>query len=272
MLNCRKTLPLAFLGIAVAAPSMEAAAQDLQPHRAAYSVAMLEHGKPSVDSPGTYAFELKLTCDGYIINQRMRLELPGGRATVANEQQSQMTESRDGRKLHFEHRVTTNGRTTSLVKGEATLEQDGSGEARFSEPDGQSVALPAGTMFPIAISRATLRHALAGDSSFDALFFFGEKVKAPQAVNIVMGKVPKRLADFAIPEEGKALVERRARIYYRGGFFDAEAKAKGEQAAFEMSSLTLDNGIELYGTHEEGEGGIEYRITRLEALPKPNCN
>ena len=41
--------------------------------------------------------------------------------------------------------------------------------------------------------------------------------------------------------------------------------------AFEMSSVTLDNGIELYGTHEESDGGIEYRITRLEALPKPEC-
>ena len=30
-------------------------------------------------------------------------------------------------------------------------------------------------------------------------------------------------------------------------------------------------GIELYGTHEESDGGIEYRITRLEALPKPEC-
>jgi hypothetical protein len=39
-----------------------------------------------------------------------------------------------------------------------------------------------------------------------------------------------------------------------------------------MSSLTLDNGIELYSTHEEGDGGIEYRISRLEVLPKPNCN
>ena len=36
-----------------------------------------------------------------------------------------------------------------------------------------------------------------------------------------------------------------------------------------LFSATLDNGIELFGTHEEGENGIEYRITRLEALPKP---
>jgi hypothetical protein len=247
-------------------------AQDMQAHRAVYGVTMLEHGKPSVNTSGTYAFELKATCEGYVINQRMRLEVDGGRASLVSEQQSQMTESRDGRKLTFEHRSTTNGRAASLIRGEATLDQDGSGEARFSDPGGQTVALPAGTLFPIAISRATMRHGKAGDSGFDALFFFGEKVKPPQAVNIVMGRVPKRLSDLQIPAEAKAIVEGRTRFYYRGGFFDADAKGKGEQAAFEMSSLLLDNGIELYGTHEEGESGIEYRVTRLESLPKPSCN
>ena len=27
--------------------------------------------------PGTYAFELRQTCDGYVVNQRMRLEVEG---------------------------------------------------------------------------------------------------------------------------------------------------------------------------------------------------
>ena len=60
--------------------------------------------------------------------------------------------------------------------------------------------------------------------------------------------------------------------YYRAGFFDAQADGKGQgEPAYEMSSVTLDNGVELYGTHEESDGGIEYRITRLEPLPKPEC-
>jgi hypothetical protein len=268
MLTCR-ILPVVVVAASIAVP---AAAQDFQPHRAAYSVTMLEHGKPTSSPPGTYAFELRLTCDGYIVNQRMRLELDGGRASIVSEQQSQMTESRDGKKLHFEHRAIANGRQTSLVKGEASLGDDGGGQSRFGEPEGQSVTLPAGTLFPIAIARVTLQHAKAGDGGFDSLFFFGEKVKPPQAVNVVIGKVPKRLADLAIPEGGQPLVQGHTRIYYRGAFFDSGAKGQGEQAAFEMSSLTLDNGIELYGTHEEGEGGIEYRITRLEPLPRPNCN
>ena len=271
MLNAR----LSSIAVLLAAPVMPASAQDMAPHRAVYSVVTLDHGKPGDGVPGTYAYELKLTCDGYIVNQRLRLEIPGPRGMVVSEQLSQMTESRDGKKLHFEHRSTTDGRETSLVKGDALLGDDGSGQARFSEPEGQTVALPVGTLFPVAIARETIRQAKAGEGGFDALFFYGEKVKPPQSVNIVIGKVPKRLTTVKIPEGAEQLADGRSRIYYRAGFFEALSKgqvqAQGEPA-FEMSSITLDNGIELYGTHEEGEGGIEYRMTRLEPLPKPTCN
>jgi hypothetical protein len=271
MLTARYKLLAPALAAAIAFGAVCAEAQELQPHRAAYDVAMLDHGKQGEDMAGTYAFELKLTCDGYVMNQRLRLEMDGRRSPVVSEQLSQMTESRDGRTLHFEHRSSANGRQISLVRGEAMLDADGKGTAQFSNPEGQSVALPPGTMFPMAMTRATIKHALAHDTGFDALFFFGEKPKPPQSVNVVIGKVPKRLADLHIPKDGRRLVEGHSRIYYRGGFFDADAGKEGEQATFEMSSLTLDNGIELYGTHEEGDGGIEYRISRLEALPKPHC-
>ncbi len=273
MLNFHHATPAVLavaFGIAIATPVM---AQDFAAHRAVYSVATLEKGKPSGDAPGTYAYEFKQTCDGgYVINQRLRLEIAGARGSVVSEQQSQMTESRDGKKLVFEHRTTANGKQTGLVKGEALIGDDGSGQARFTDPEGQTVALPVGTLFPVAIARATIRQAKAGENGFDTQFFFGEKVKPPQSVNILIGKVPKRLAEVKVPEGAEDLVDGRMRVYYRAGFFDAGTKGQGEPA-FEMSSLTLDNGIELFGTHEEGDGGgIEYRITRLEALPKPSCN
>lgn len=265
-----RPLPLALLVAAVALP---ATAQELQPHRAVYSVSMLEKGKAGMGAPGTYAFELRQTCDGYVIQQRMRLEVEGAKGAAVSEQTSSMTESRDGRKLKFEHRSTLNGKTSSFMRGEASLDDDGRGQSLFSEPEGQSVALPDRTLFPNALTRITIQHAKAGDGGFDTLFFYGEKVKPPQSVNVVIGRVPKRLADVKIPEGGQPLAENRGRIYYRGAFFDAEPKGKGGgEAAYEMSSLMLDNGIELYGTHEEGEGGIEYRISRLELLPKPTCN
>src|SRR6478752_1254504 len=132
---------------AVLAIALPAAAQELQPHRAAYAVNLLEKGKPGVGAPGTYAFEVKQTCDGYVISQRMRLEVDGGKGSVVSEQTSQMTESRDGRKLRFEHHSSMNGKQTSVMRGEASLDDDGRGQSLYSEPEGQSVALPAGTLF-----------------------------------------------------------------------------------------------------------------------------
>lgn len=266
MLIRRLLVPVAGLLVLAA----QASAQEMVPHRAVYEVGAIENGKPTGGTPGTYAYELKLTCDGYVINQRLRLETAGQRSAVVSEQQTQMTESKDGRKLTFEHRSVTGGKQTSLMKGEATMSDDGTGEARFSDPPNQTVALPKGTMFPVAIARATIRAAKAGDNGIDARFFFGDKVKPPLAVNALIGRVPKRLADLKIPDGAEALADGRTRIYYRAGFFDEDTKKQGEPA-FEMSSVTLDNGIELYGTHEQSEGGIEYRITRLEALPKPEC-
>src|SRR5216117_2465139 len=109
MLNSR-LLPWALLAATLASPAM---AQDMQPHRAVYSATVLEKGKPNGGAPGTYAFELKLTCEGYVMNQRLRLDLAGPRGPVVSEQQSQMAEGRDGKKLHFEHRSTVNGQPAS---------------------------------------------------------------------------------------------------------------------------------------------------------------
>src|SRR4051812_14421666 len=110
-----RSLPLAAILAAVALP---AAAQELQPHRAVYTVSTLEKGKVGMGAPGHYAFELKQTCDGYVIQQRMRLEVEGAKGTAVSEQTSQMTESRDGRKLKFEHRSTLNGKTATLMRGD----------------------------------------------------------------------------------------------------------------------------------------------------------
>ena len=190
MLKLPLLAPAAALGVVLALP---ATAQELAPHRAVYAVTNIENGKPAAGSPGTYAYELKLSCDGgYVIHQRLRLETPGQRSVVVSEQQTQMSESKDGRKLTFEHRSVSGGKQANLVKGEALLGDDGAGQASFSDPAGQTVKLPGGTMFPVAIARATIRAAKAGEHSFDGLFFFGDKVKAPQQVNAVIGRVPRR--------------------------------------------------------------------------------
>ena len=107
-----RLLPTAALLVATGlAPAM---AQEFASHRAVYEVSALENGKPGSGLQGTYAYELRQTCDGaYVIHQRLRLEAAGQRGAVT-EQQTQMTESKDGRSLRFEHRSLAGGKQTSL--------------------------------------------------------------------------------------------------------------------------------------------------------------
>jgi hypothetical protein len=253
-------------------------AQDFASHRAAYVITTLDRGGGGGggSTVGNYAFELRENCDGYAIHQRMRLELQGGRTPIVSEQQSLMTESRDGRRFRFDHRATANGKVTSQFKGDAQLEvgpgtASGAGQARFGEPEGQTVALPGETLFPIAIARVTVRRALAGEGGFEAPFFFGDKVKPPQSANVLIGKVPKRLAELPTPDGAGALVNGHQRIYFRAGFFDMSSGRVAGDPAYEMSSVTLANGVELYGTNEQADVAIEYRLTRLEPLAKQEC-
>jgi hypothetical protein len=264
---------LASLAVATIAAPM-AGAQDFASHRAAYVVGSLDRagGAGNGRTTGSYAFEIRANCDGgFVVHQRMKLEFEGGRAPLVSEQQSSMTESGDGKRFTFDHRATTNGKLSSQFKGDATLGGSSPGQARFNEPAGQSVALSAETLFPVAIARATVRRALAGENGFEAPFFFGDKVKPPQAVNVLIGKVPKRLADLPIPDGAATLVAGQERIYFRGGFFDVTDGKVAADPAYEMSSVTLANGIELYGTNEQPDVAIEYKLTRLESLPKPEC-
>lgn len=82
------TVRLLSTAMLLAGFAVPAAAQDFAPHRAVYSVITLDKGKPGDGVPGTYAYELRLTCDGYVVNQRLRLEIPGARGMVVSEQQS----------------------------------------------------------------------------------------------------------------------------------------------------------------------------------------
>src|SRR3982750_2995266 len=142
-----RSLPLvASLAAVATAVALPTAAQELQPHRAIYTVSMLEKGKVGMGAPGHYAFEVKQTCDGYVIQQRMRLEVEGAKGSEVCGQTSQVTENRAGRRRKLKKPRTLNGKTTGNQKGVASLDDRGGGQSLFGEPEGQSVALPKGTL------------------------------------------------------------------------------------------------------------------------------
>ncbi len=180
--------------------------------------------------PGTYAFELKQTCVGCVINQRMRLEVEGGKGSVV--QRADLADC---------SRAGTGGNCTSSITAPPTAGRPACCVAmRPSTPRSRPVVVqraggPVGCVAQGARCsqcpyRATIQHAKAEDGGFDTLFFYGEKMKPPQSADVVVGRVPKRLADFKLPEGAEPLTANRARIYYRGAFFEADPKGQTGEA------------------------------------------
>jgi hypothetical protein len=278
MLNLRFQRRPAAVAVAAAcltaAASTPAPAQDLVAHLAVYEVATgrAPAGVSPPEVSGTYVFRLQGECDGGMkFEQRLRFEVkaPGGQTTV--DQTSTGTESADGKRYRFTHRTAVDNKAEPEVHGEVEPGSNGGdSQARFSQPAGRTVALPADTLFPISILRRTVKAAQAGESGFEGRFFMGDKPEAPPAVSVLLGKPPRRVAELPPPQGDRALIEGRERFYFRAAFYEDDSKSTGEPK-HELSSVTLDNGVEIWGTHEQGELRLEYRLIRLESLPKPQC-
>ncbi|TWT03818.1 EipB family protein [Reyranella sp. CPCC 100927] len=253
--------------------TVSASAQEMTPHLAVYEIVTgrASAGASPPEVRGTYAFRLQGECGGGLkFEQRLRFEArsPSGSAEI--DQTSTGSESADGKRYRFSHKSSLDGKSEPEVRGEVIPGDEGHGQARFSQPTGRVVPIPAGTLFPISIMRRTVKAARDGETGFEARFFIGDKPEAPQSVSVLLGKPPRRVADLPLPQGDRSLVEGRDRFYFHAAFYDEEATSTGEPR-HELSSVTLDNGIEIWGTHEQGELRLEYRLIRIEALPKPEC-
>ena len=277
MLNvrCRRGAAAAAVAVAslTAIMSTPVRAQELVPHLAVYEVitGRAPAGANPPEIQGTYVFRLQGECDGGLkFEQRLRFEAkaPGGQTTV--DQTSTGAESADGKRYRFTHRTTVDNKTEPEVRGEVTPGAGEESQVSFSQPAGRTVTIPADTMFPISILRRTVKAAQAGETGFEGRFFMGDKPEPPQAVSFLLGKPPRRVAELEPPQGERGLLEGRERFYFRASFYEDDSKSTGEPK-HELSSVTLDNGVEIWGTHEQGELRIEYRLIRIESLPKPQC-
>lgn len=248
-----------------------AAAQELASHLAVYEVTTgrAPTGVTPPEIRGTYVFRLHAECDGGLaFEQRLRFEAraPGSETVV--DQTSTGWESADGKRYRFAHRTSVDGKELPEVRGDAEL--GAKPQAHFTQPAERIVELTPDTVFPVSLLRRTVKAAAADEAGFEGRFFLGDKPEPPQVISVLLGKPPRRVSDLPPPQGDRALVASQGRFYFRAAFYEDQARSTGEPR-HEMSSVTLANGVEIWGTHEQGDLRLEYRLTRIEALPKPKC-
>lgn len=253
----RAVLVASLAGMLVAATP--AAALDLVSHRAAYRLSLAqgsnEGGITAVN--GGLVMEWRAECDGWISNQRLGFaatteEGPGFTYDV----RLSSWESRDNTQLSFTIKTYGDGQPADELAGKAVLERaEAAGEAVYSEPADQKLALPAGTIFPTEHVRRLIAAAKAGENIVSHAVFDGSSSDTLTQVTAVIGKAKAAEGGQRWP----------LHLAYYG--VTSSDTTPDFQISFEMD----EGGIVYDLTLDYGDYALKAQLEKLEKLPAPEC-
>jgi len=281
-----------------ASAAMKAPADIFTPHRALYQMELgsIAQGSNVANASGTMFYRFEPQCEGWEVESRVAMRLhygTGGEAEVVETTWTYTSfESYDG--THFTYSVdhNRNGEIQEIFAGEAGKDSAG-GMAAFDDVEATSVSLPSGTMFPAEHLIRLLAHARENTGNFKRVIFDGASIINPYEVNAyVIGQVE----DAAVAEKGKgvkfpgsikkpvlvgsslpastgasASKEARANVWrVRMAYFpylDRDALPE-----FEIEVDYRDNGIAERMVQDFGDFTLNLTPSRIEVLPKLDCN
>jgi hypothetical protein len=151
-------------------------AQALVGHKAGYILTLERvRGSDIAAASGTMGYDVVDACDGWAVRQRLAMVI-----TNADGQEIELVsdyttfESKDGLRLRFRMKQTTDDAVTSQTEGTATLRRSGGpGEARYTLPRQARMDLPAGTQFPMMHTLSLLNAAREGRKFLSIPLFDG---------------------------------------------------------------------------------------------------
>lgn len=254
-----------WLGASAAAP---VSAVEISPHRAAYrlELASTRTGSPVVSVTGGMTFEWADACDGWATEQRYLLKLINADEAERVLKTSFVAwESKDGRRYRFNVKRTRTGGAGESVRGEATIDANGAGVAKFELPEEKSFDLPKGVQFPTDHLLMLMAASVKGSRFEQRMLFDGGAVEGAQPVTAVL--LPKRATkpNAAMPSE---LAQPFVWPMYLAYFVTGD---KSGEADFEMSMDIQANGIVPKIVLDYGDFKVNGILERLEMLEKPNC-
>lgn len=241
---------------------------DVQPHRAIYkmSLSSARNSSKVSDVRGRMMFEWADACDGWTTEQRFQLRFVYSEGEEMNMNTNYTTwEAKNGLRYRFNVRKQVNGETDEDIRGEATLAKAGAaGNAHFTKPEAQDMALPAGSMFPTSHTLGILQRAKAGEHIFNSVVFDGADAEGTTEVNTFIGQLTGSQVDI-----GDGLLKDKKGWPVRMAFFPLNSDAA--QPEYEMSLRLLQNGIAESMQIDYGDFTIKAILETLQALPKSGC-
>lgn len=244
-------------------------ARHMVSHRAAYRLT-LDRTRENSDvarAEGVMLFEVVDACDGWATRQRLTLTLTDRDGNQVESVSDYNTyESRDGTRLRFSLTQTSQGAVSSRTQGEAEVTPQG-GTVRYEQPATRQVALPPGTLLPMAHTIAALNAVRAGNRILAVPLFDGTNAEGPQDTTTVMAPWAAAQPQDRFPALAQ-LGSSRMRI----AFFDRNAGQQGSGAGtpdYEVSLRYYENGVADELKMDFGEFVVDGRMAELALLPSP---
>ena len=250
----------------MAAPAVAAApAMDLLSHRAAYrlSLAQAESGSGLAQVRGGLVLEWRAACDGWLSQQRLGFvaesdDGPGFSYDV----RFSSWESLDSTQLRFNVRSFDGPNMHEEFRGLAKLlAPGGTGTAHYQVPEGEDVALPAGTIFPTEHVADLIAAARAGEQIVSRQVFDGSGEDALTKATAVIGAGKRS----TLLSGGQA--EQRWPVSIAYFTMDADDTLPQFEIAFDLSAGGVLSNVRL----DYGEFTLKAELEKLETFARPDC-
>jgi hypothetical protein len=242
-------------------------ARALASHRGVYTLTLdrARENAGIVDVSGAMLFEIIDACESWASRQRFTMTLRNREGTELETGSDYATlESMDGRTLRFSLTQVTQGAVSSRVVGQAELGPDGSGVARYSEPEVKELPIPPGTLLPNTHTIAALNAARAGQRLLVAPIFDGTTADGAQQTTTVMspwqGPQP-------VPEAPSLSTLGSSRM--RIAFFEPDGEQAGgaRTPSYEVSLRYFENGVADDMIMDFGDFTVRAKLMKLEEAP-----
>lgn len=267
------------IGSQFGAPSVARAAGtlDLAPHRALYaiSLAATRTGSEITDLKGRMVLEWADACDGWTVNQKVRMDLSNlNGPPMRNEFSFSSFESKDGDTLRFSMRSMADGRQYEEFVGSAARDSAG-GTVEFEIPDDAALDLPKEVVFPSEHLLVLVERALAGDRVVSMVVFSGTGPDSLHDVTAFVGaEIPGGSRPLVVTDDADSaspfddLAEMRSWPVAMAYFPHAQDELEPE---FEVSYRLLENGVAGNLLLDYGEFSMRAILEKFEFLDQPDC-
>lgn len=238
------------------------------PHLAFYDINLLETRMGDITQvDGSMKVSITAQCDAWTIQSDLAMASGNGAGLgVELRVVHESKETVDRTSLEFETEVYVNGSQTELIKGVATRDATGKGEAVFDHPQRTVVPLPSGTVFPLdSVDRSMTEFFEQNTRLLNYLYFDGSEPAVDRVTDLLAGEANVIQPDQDDPDA--LLTQAPKRIV--STLFELNQADSEPQSTF-ISDI-MPNGILTRLTIDLGFILVEARLNSVEARPSPSA-